>query len=49
MSICVKVLFSILIFNTRGNKSIVDEVTTLRRHLEACHAVRDIYILVFNF
>ena len=25
----------------RGNKSLIDEITTLRRHLEASHAVHD--------
>jgi hypothetical protein len=35
------ILSCILTWNPRGNKSLVDEVTTLRRHLEACHGVCD--------
>jgi hypothetical protein len=30
---------------SRNKKSIVDEVTTLRRHLEATHSVRDWFII----
>jgi hypothetical protein len=28
----------------RGDKSLVDEVTTLRRHLEVSHAVLDLFL-----
>ena len=30
-------------WNSRNNKSIVDEITTLRRHLEAIHSVGQVY------
>ena len=32
----------------RNNKSLVDEVTTLRRHLEANHSVRILPMLLLN-
>jgi hypothetical protein len=33
---------------SRGTKSIVDEVTTLRRHLEAHHSVGDILTVLLS-
>jgi hypothetical protein len=39
MSSHFSILSCILTWNPRGNKSLVNEVTTLRHHLEACHGV----------
>jgi hypothetical protein len=39
MSSHFSILLCILTWNTRGNKSLVDEVTTLWCHLKACHGV----------
>ena len=37
----LNILSHLLTCNSSGTKSLVDEVTTLRRHLEASHAVCD--------